>query len=197
LFRPLLARALPGLDDTVIAVAAAAALFVIPSGRGGALMDWDTAARLPWGVLLLFGGGLSLAAGISESGLAAWIGGRIGQLGAISYVGLALVLIVVTIGLSEVASNTATTATLLPLAVSIGGGLGMDPFALAIPVVLAASCGFMLPVATPPNGLIYGSGYLTVGQMARGGALVDVLGGGLVLAAAMAVGDHFFGGASR
>jgi len=183
IFRPLLAGAFPGLDDTVIAVAAALALFLIPSGRGGALMDWETAFRLPWGVLLLFGGGLSLAAAISDNGLADWLGAQLALLGALPPVVLVLGLVAITIALSELASNTATAAAFLPVAASIAAGLGLDAFTLTVPVALAASCGFMLPVATPPNALFFGTGYITVPQMARAGALVDLLGAGLVLAA--------------
>ncbi len=183
IFRPLLVGVIPGLDDTVIAVAAALALFLIPSGCGGALMDWDTAAQLPWNVLLLFGGGLSLAAAISASGLAGWLGGQLALLGALPPAVLVLVLVLVTIALSELASNTATAATFLPLVAAIASGLGLGPLALTLPVALAASCGFMLPVATPPNALFYGSGYISVAQMARAGALIDLMGATLVMAA--------------
>jgi sodium-dependent dicarboxylate transporter 2/3/5 len=184
MFRPLLARVLPGLDDTVIALAAALALFLMPSGRGGALMDWATAVQLPWGVLLLFGGGLSLAAAMSQSGLAAWIGTQLALLAFLPPIVLILLLVLVTVALSELASNTAIAAAFLPLAASIGDGLGLAPSALTLPVALAASCGFMLPVATPPNALAYGSGYVSVAQMARAGALIDPIGAGLVVGAA-------------
>jgi sodium-dependent dicarboxylate transporter 2/3/5 len=182
--RPLLTPLVPGLGDTVIAVAAALLLFALPSRRGGGLLDWATAARLPWGVLLLFGGGLSLAMGISESGLAAWIGARLGGIGHLPAVAVVLVLVLVTIVMSELASNTATAAAFLPLAASIATGLGLAPAALTLPVALAASSGFMLPVATPPNALAFGTGHITVGQMARAGILVDVIGAALTLAAA-------------
>lgn len=193
--RPLLAEAMPGLGDAVIAVAAMLALFLVPSGRGGALLDWQTALRLPWGVLLLFGGGLSLAAAITGSGLADWLGAQLGRLGGLPMAALLLALIATTILLSELASNTATTAALLPLASSIAVGLGADPVVLTGAVTLAASAGFMLPIATPPNALFYGSGYLTTRQMARAGALVDVLGGLLALAAAYSLVGLFLGAA--
>jgi len=182
--RPLLADLVLGLSDTVIAIAAGFALFIIPSGRGGFLMDWPTAARLPWDVILLFGGGLSLAAAISDTGLSGWIGDALYQLGTMPLIFLVGALILVTVILSELASNTATAAALLPVAAAIADELGLDVFSLAVPVVLAASCGFMLPVATPPNALFYGSGYFTVAQMARAGVLVDILGAALVLVAA-------------
>lgn len=195
MFRPFLADYVPGLSDTVIAVAAGFALFVLPSGRGDFLMDWATAARLPWDVLLLFGGGLSLAVAISESGLSGWIGDALYQLGAMPTVVLIGALIIVTILLSELASNTATAAAFLPVVGAIAAELGLDAVSLAVPVALAASCGMMLPVATPPNALFYGSGYLKVAQMARAGVLVDILGAALVLAASYTLlGVAFRGG---
>jgi sodium-dependent dicarboxylate transporter 2/3/5 len=173
--RPLIGG-VPGLTDTGIAIAAAVVLFVVPSGRGGALMDWQTAQRLPWGVLLLFGGGLSLAAAIAKSGLAAWIGAALGGLAGWPVL---LVLLLVTAGvifLTEITSNTATAAAFLPLAAAVAPALAVDPFLLTIPVALAASCAFMLPVATPPNAIVYGSGHLTVAQMARAGFLLNLAG---------------------
>lgn len=185
--RPLLSGTIPGLDDTVIAIAAGFLLFVIPSGRGGFLMDWGTAARLPWDVLLLFGGGLSLAAAITESGLSVWIGNALAHLEVLPLVVLVAAIILVTTVLSELASNTATAAAILPVAGAIAAQLGLDAAALTVPVVLAASCGFMLPVATPPNALFYGSGYITVAQMARAGFLIDILGVALVLGASFSL----------
>jgi sodium-dependent dicarboxylate transporter 2/3/5 len=193
LARPLLAPHVPGLDDTVIAVAAALALFLIPSRRGGALLDWAAASRLPWGVLLLFGGGLSLAAGIGESGLAAWVGARLGALGHLPRFAVVLAIVATTIAISELASNTATAAAFLPLAASIATGLGAAPVEFTLPVALAASCGFMLPVATPPNALFFSSGRITVRQMARAGIAVDAMGAALVLGAAFALAPLVFG----
>jgi sodium-dependent dicarboxylate transporter 2/3/5 len=190
--RPLLADAISGLSDTLIAIAAGFALFLIPSGRGDFLMDWTTAARLPWYVLILFGGGLSLAAAISESGLSAWIGDALAHLETLPLIVLIVSLILVTTLLSELASNTATAAALLPVAGAIAAQLDLDPAALTVPVVLAASCGFMLPVATPPNALFYGSGYITVAQMARAGALIDILGMALMLAASYSLAGLVF-----
>ncbi len=181
--RPLMAGTIPGLGDTVIAIAAAFLLFVIPSGRGGFLMDWETAVQLPWDVLLLFGGGLSLAAAISDSGLSVWIGDALARLETLPLIVLVAAIILVTTLLSELASNTATAAAILPVAGAIAAQLGLDAAALTVPVALAASCGFMLPVATPPNALFYGSGYITVAQMARAGFLIDILGVALVLTA--------------
>ncbi|WP_237216407.1 SLC13 family permease [Falsiroseomonas oryziterrae] len=177
--RPALAGVLPaGVNDTVIAIAAGVLLFIVPAGAGTpagtALLDWTAAKRLPWGVLLLFGGGLSLAAVISKSGLAAWIGAGFAGLGAWPVI---LVVLLVTAGiifLTELTSNTATAAAFLPLMASVAPALAIDPFLLTIPVALAASCAFMLPVATPPNAIVFGSGHLTVAQMARAGFLLNL-----------------------
>lgn len=185
--RPALEGVLPaGVNDTVIAVAAGVLLFVIPAGgkagRGVRLMDWPTATRLPWGVLLLFGGGLSLAAAIGKSGLAAWIGAGFAGLG---HWPLLLVVLLVTAGivfLTELTSNTATAAAFLPLMASVAPALAADPFLLTIPVALGASCAFMLPVATPPNAIVFGSGRLTVAQMARAGFLLNLAAIAIILA---------------
>jgi sodium-dependent dicarboxylate transporter 2/3/5 len=139
---------------------------------------------LPWDVLLLFGGGLSLAAAIATTGLSSWMGDTLMALDTIPLVFLVLALVLVTIAFSELASNTATAAAFLPVVASLADGLELVPFSLTVPVVLAASCGFMLPVATPPNALFYGSGYITVAQMARAGFLIDLLGAALVIGAA-------------
>jgi solute carrier family 13 (sodium-dependent dicarboxylate transporter), member 2/3/5 len=167
--RPLLAGVIPGLHDTAIAIGAAVVLFMIPAGAGrGFIMDWPTAERLPWGVLILFGGGLSLAEAVRTSGLAETIGD------AVAATGLPILLMVVAITLviiflTELTSNTATAAAFLPLVASMAIGLGQNPLLLAVPAALAASCAFMMPVATPPNAIVYGSGYVSIPQMVRAG----------------------------
>lgn len=179
--RPALSGVLPaGVNDTVIAIAAGVALFLIPAGGdnppGTALLDWTAAKRLPWGVLLLFGGGLSLANAIGVSGLAAWIGAGFAGLDTWPVILVVLLVTTAIIFLTELTSNTATAAAFLPLMASVAPALGADPFLLTIPVALAASCAFMLPVATPPNAIVFGSGHLTVAQMARAGFLLNVAG---------------------
>jgi sodium-dependent dicarboxylate transporter 2/3/5 len=179
--RPALEGVLPaGVNDTVIAIAAGVALFLIPAGGGNppgtALLDWQAAKRLPWGVLLLFGGGLSLAAAIAKSGLAAWIGAGFAGLSAWPVILVVLLVATAIIFLTELTSNTATAAAFLPLMASVAPALQVDPFLLTIPVALAASCAFMLPVATPPNAIVFGSGHLTVAQMARAGFLLNLAG---------------------
>jgi len=182
--RPLLARWLPGLTDPGIAMTAALALFVVPAGKSaangvegsaGPLLDWRTARRLPWGVLLLFGGGLSLAAAIRDTGLADWIGASMHGLAALPAPLIVGSVMAVILLLTELTSNTATAAAFLPVLASMAGGLGLDPLELLVPATLAASCAFMLPVATPPNAIVYGSGMVSVPQMARAGIWLNLL----------------------
>ena len=170
-FRPLLSKIIPGLTDAGIAIMAAVALFIIPSNisKGEFILSWSDTNKLPWGVLILFGGGLSLASAISSTGLAKWIGQGVGVLGGwlvLLLVGLVILLIVF---LTEMTSNTATTAAFLPILASVAVGLGENPLLLAVPAALGASCAFMLPVATPPNAIIYGSGKITIPEMSKAG----------------------------
>ncbi len=169
---------LEGLSDTGIALIAALSLFLIPAGDGeeGALLDWPWARRLPWGVLILFGGGLSLAGAISGSGLAQWIGGTMAALGTLPMIFLVVAVTVVVILLTELTSNTAATAAFLPVLGALAAGAGYPPLALAAPAALAASCAFMLPVATPPNAIIYGSRAVTIPQMVRAGVWLNMAG---------------------
>ena len=156
---------------------AALLLFVIPSGYGSParLMQWDDAARLPWGVLILFGGGLALAAQVSSSGLAVWLGESllpVAGLGTLVLVAAAAGLVVF---LTELTSNLATAATFLPVVAAIAAQSGIEPLVLCVPVTLAASCAFMLPVATPPNAIVFSSGALTIPQMIRAGILMNLI----------------------
>ena len=175
--RPLLDARIPGLSDTSIAIAAALATFIVPVSlkEGEFLMDWQTAERLPWGVLLLFGGGLALAGAITATGLAEWIGAAMAGLQAWPLLLTVVLLTTVIIFLTELTSNTATAAAFLPLVASLAIGLGENPLLLLVPAALAASCAFMLPVATPPNAIVYGSGYVTIPQMARAGIWLNML----------------------
>ena len=127
-------------------------------------------------MLLLFGGGLALSSQFSGSGLTDWIGEQAGALGALPVILLVVVATTGIIFLTELTSNTATAATFLPVAGGVALGLGLDPMLLAVPVALAATCAFMLPVATPPNAIAYGSGYVTIGQMIRGGLWLNLIG---------------------
>ena len=174
--QPLLSRIWPAISEAGISVACALALLLIPlDAKGTRAITWDEAERIPWGVLILFGGGLSLAAAIQDGGLAAWITVSVGNLRALPP--LALVLIVTTIItiLTEFTSNTATAAAFLPVASSLAVASGMNPLILLVAAGLAASNGFMLPVGTPPNAIAFSTGTLTVREMARAGLLIDLI----------------------
>jgi len=174
--RPLLTDLVPGLSDAGIAMGSALVLFIIPSGtENRALLSWPDAENLPWGVLILFGGGLSLASQISDTGLAEWIGGGVSALSGWPVIGLLIATVALIVLLTEITSNTATTAAFLPILGAVAIGVGENPFLLAVPAALGASCAFMLPVATPPNAIIYGSGLLSIPQMSRVGAWLNVL----------------------
>ncbi|NBC84728.1 MAG: DASS family sodium-coupled anion symporter [Bacteroidetes bacterium] len=175
--RSLLAPVVPGLSDALIAMSGALVLFAWPArlGDGTRVLDWSVMDRLPWGVLLLFGGGLSLADAVRKTGLATWIGESLTALGAWPLgivVGLVVLVIVL---LTELTSNTATAAAFLPVLGALALGIGEDPLLLMVPATVAASCAFMLPVATPPNAIIYSSGEVTIGQMARAGVGLNLL----------------------
>jgi sodium-dependent dicarboxylate transporter 2/3/5 len=174
--QPLLARAWPAISEAGISVLCALALLLLPlDGRGTRAITWDEAERIPWGVLILFGGGLSLAAAIQASGLAEWITASVGNLRALPP--LALVLIVTTIItiLTEFTSNTAAAAAFLPVASALAVAAGVNPLVLLVAAGLAASNGFMLPVGTPPNAIAFSTGKLTVPEMARAGLLIDIV----------------------
>jgi sodium-dependent dicarboxylate transporter 2/3/5 len=175
--RPLLAGVLPQLSDAGIAVSAAVLLFLVPIDfkRGVFALDWESAKGIPWDVLLLFGGGLSLAAAISKTGLAGNIGNALRVLDQLPLVVVILSLVAVVCLLSELASNTATAAAFLPVAAALALALNENPLLITLATALGASLGFMLPVATPPNAIVYGTGYVTVPQMTRAGLWLDVL----------------------
>jgi len=139
------------------------------------VLDWPTASRLPWEVLLLFGGGLSLADAIADSGLAAALGRGMEGLGALPPLAIAVAVAALLVALSEVASNTAAAVTFLPVIASLAVAIGQGPVGLAVVATLAASGGFVLPVASPPNAIVYGTGRVTMAQMVRGGLAMDVL----------------------
>lgn len=193
--RPLLTH-LPGLaalDDSSIAIAGAIALFIVPSGskEDPLLLRWHYAERLPWGVLILFGGGLSLAGAVSNTGLAEWLGTSLQAIGDLPLWVVIAAAAAMIIFLTELTSNTATTATFLPVVGAIAIEAGFDPIMLTVPVALAASCAFMLPVATPPNAIVFGSGMLTIPKMARAGLALNLIGIVLVSAIAMTLAPRF------
>ncbi|MCS3665257.1 sodium-dependent dicarboxylate transporter 2/3/5 [Salinibacter ruber] len=174
--RPLLSDVIPGLSDAGIAIGASLTLFVVPSGtEDRALLSWDDAEKLPWGVLLLFGGGLSLASAISETGLAKWMGQGVSTLEGSPVLLVLVCTVALIVMLTEITSNTATTAAFLPILGAVAVGLGQNPFLLAVPAALGASCAFMLPVATPPNAIVYGSDLLSIPEMSRVGLWLNAL----------------------
>lgn len=158
---------LTALTDTGVAIAGALLLFFVPSGRERSekLIDWKTAERIPWGIAILFGGGLSVAAGMEATGLATWIGQWIASLDGLSAFALVALLVVTTILVSELASNVATLTSMLPVVAAVATATGTPLQQLAFPVALAASFAFMLPVATAPNAIAYSSGLLTLKRM--------------------------------
>lgn len=177
IFRPLLEDYLPGLSDAGIAIFGAIVLFITPvkPREGIFLLTWKQAEKLPWGVLILFGGGLSLAGAIHRTGLAEWIGGYFSLIGGWPVILVILIVAMVIIMFTELASNSATAAAFLPIMSSVAIGIGQDPMLLAVPVAIVASCAFMLPAATPPNAIVYGSGVMTIPQMAKAGIVLNVL----------------------
>lgn len=184
--RPWLATLLPGLADTTVALIAASALFLIPAGAGHRrpLADWSMAKQVPWEVLILFGGGLSLAAAVEETGLARWLAQTLEQRAHLPVALLLVLLIVVVVLATEIASNTATAATFLPIASALATSAGIEPMILLVPVALAASTGFMLPVGTPANAIIFGTGVFTVRDMVRAGYWLDLVALPLLMLAA-------------
>ncbi|WP_174614302.1 SLC13 family permease [Virgibacillus ihumii] len=181
----ILAEINENINDAVIAMTAAVILFAIPAKnkQGDRLLDWDTAVKLPWGILLLFGGGLAIAAGFQDSGLSEWLGKQLSVLEGINIIIILLAVTALVIFLTEITSNTATASMMYPIMASLSVALGVHPFALIIAAGVAASCAFMLPVATPPNAVVFGSGYLRIPDMAKAGFALNILGIVLVTAA--------------
>ncbi len=165
------------LSDAGIAIGVALLLFAVPVDpqRGVNVLDWEDARKLPWGVLLLFGGGLSLAGAVDDTGLAARLGELLAGAGALPWWLVVLACVFLIVFATEVMSNTATTAAFLPIVASLAVAQGASPTALAVPAALAASCAFMLPVATPPNAVVFGSGRLAIRDMARVGVVFNVV----------------------
>ncbi|MQA10659.1 MAG: DASS family sodium-coupled anion symporter [Pseudonocardiaceae bacterium] len=184
---------LENIDDSVIAMAVAVVLFILPVDRGVRTLNWDTAKQLPWGILLLFGGGLSLSTQFEETGFAEWLGGRVRGLDVLPTFLFIAVAVLLVLLLTELTSNTATAAAFVPILGAVAVGLGLDPMLLAVPAALAASCAFMLPVATPPNAIVFGSGYVTIGKMIKGGFWLNLAGLVLVPLAAYTLGGWVLG----
>ena len=167
---------IPVIDDTIIVMISAIIIFLLPNKKGKRrLINWEEASKLPWGILLLFGGGMALASGFKESGLALWIGTQMTLLDGINLFLLVFTLIASVNFLTEITSNLATTAMLLPILYPMAMTIDVHPFILMVSAAVAASCAFMLPVATPPNAVVFGSGYLRIPDMVRIGVWMNIL----------------------
>lgn len=192
--RPLLDWAFPALTltDAGIAMLAALALFTVSDGKGKRLLDWETAATLRWDVLILFGGGLALAGILDQTGLAAWIGERVETIEQLPVFLLLLILAALIVYIGELASNTAMAAIFLPIAGAAAASLDVDPVTFMLPVALSASIGFMLPVATPPNAIVFSNPSVTRVNMLRAGAPLDAIGILVCVGISYTVGSVFF-----
>ena len=172
----LIKQFIPAIDDTIIAIFAAIILFILPNKKGSKkLLSWDDAVKLPWGILLLFGGGMALAKGFDSSGLAIWIGSQMNFFNAIPLLFLLLILIAIVNFLTEITSNLATTAMLLPVLVALSETIEVNAFFLLVGATVAASCAFMLPVATPPNAVVFGSKILKIDDMIKKGFWMNLI----------------------
>ena len=167
---------LPALDDTIIAIFFGIILFLIPAkNKKEQIINWEEAVKLPWGIILLFGGGMALAQGFQVSGLAAWIGSQMTLFAGVTTIALLFLLIAAVNFLTEITSNMATTAMLLPVLAPMAITVDIHPFILMVGAAVAASCAFMLPVATPPNAVVFGSGYLRIPDMVSKGIVMNII----------------------
>jgi sodium-dependent dicarboxylate transporter 2/3/5 len=164
------------LNDTITAMSGGMATFLVPLNRSGKmLMNWEDMKNLPWGILILFGGGMVLAKSMEEAGFVDMIGEAISQYQNIPVWALVLILTALALFLTEIMSNVALTTIAIPMVLSIANGLDVDPLLLAIPVAMATSCAFMMPISTPPNAIVFSSGYISIKQMVRAGILLNII----------------------
>ncbi len=175
------------LTDGTIAVAGSLLLFVLPDGTGRPLLVWKEADRAPWGVIMMFGGGLALAAAITASGLAAWLGAVLAPLGSIPTIALAAIIVALTVLITEFASNVATASGIMPVLAALIAATGVDPILLALPVAMAASWGFMLPSGTGPNALAWATGHIALPRMLKAGLALDIIGVPLLIGVIWAI----------
>jgi sodium-dependent dicarboxylate transporter 2/3/5 len=167
---------IPQLDDTIIGMAMGILLFLLPAKeKNQKIITWQEAVKMPWGIIILFGGGMALAAGFQTTGLAAWIGGQLTLLQGVSIFLLVIIIIASVNFLTEITSNLATTAMLLPVLAPMALSIDIHPYVLLVSATVAASCAFMLPVATPPNAVVFGSGYLRIPDMVRAGIWMNII----------------------
>ncbi len=178
---------LPQANDASVVLLAVVAMAMMPDGQGGRLLHWDSAVKIPWGVLILFGGGIAIASAFVETGLADIIAGNLSALADVPPWLLILCVCLVVTFLTEVTSNTATSSLLMPLLAATARATGIDPMLLMVPAAMSASCAFMLPVATAPNAIMYGSGKFTIRDMARNGFVLNLLGAVVITAVTLVV----------
>ena len=172
----LLQRFIPAIDDTIIALIAGISLFVIPSSDPKEpIIKWEEAVKMPWGIMLLFGGGMALAKGFEVTGLANWLGAQMSLLQGVSLLVLLFIIIASVNFITEVTSNLATTAMLLPILYPLAITMNVNPYLLMVATTVSASCAFMLPVATPPNAVVFGSGYLKISDMIKAGVWMNII----------------------
>ena len=168
-------KLIPGMDDTTIAIMAGVSLFLINARRQPKIMDWESAVQIPWGIVLLFGGGLAIAEGFKSTGLATWLGSYLSVMEG-SNVAVILMGVVGSVNfLTEITSNVATTSMILPVIAPLSEVIGVNPLLLMTGATLAASCAFMLPVATPPNAVVFGSGHLKISDMIKTGIVLNII----------------------
>src|SRR6185369_4846244 len=184
------------VQDSTVAMSMALLLFLIPADRqaGTFLLDWKTAEGLPWGVLILLGGGLALAAGVEKTGLAAWLGSRLTLVGDLSPLSGIFLVTLLTAWVTEFASNTATATLMMPVLAATAQAMRIDPLLLMVPATFAATvCNFMLPSATGPNAIVFATGHVTVPQMVRAGIGLDLIGAAVLTILIYFLGIPVFG----
>jgi solute carrier family 13 (sodium-dependent dicarboxylate transporter), member 2/3/5 len=182
------------LNDGTVGITMAVILFMIPSknGKNSRILEWKTASKLPWNIVLLFGGGFALASGFKESGLTIWLGSQLGGIESIHPVIIVIVICTFITFLTELTSNTATAEMLLPILGGLAIAIHMNPLYLMIPATLSCSFAFMLPVATPPNAIIFGTGKLKISDMSKVGIWINLIGIGIITAAVTLFGKYIF-----
>jgi len=182
------------VGDGTAAIAMGILLFLLPAGeKGKTIMDWEAAKKLPWHIVLLFGGGFALAGSIRGSGLADWMGTQLTGLSTLSPVVMTASIATIVTFMTELTSNTATTQMVLPILAAVAISIGRNPLYLMIPATLSASCAFMMPVATPPNAIVFGTGRLKIMDMAKGGILINIMGAILITILVHTLGQPIFG----
>lgn len=181
-------------NDSTVALTAVVILFVIPDGKSGRLLDWDTANRIPWGLLILFGGGIAIARAFGETGLSEALGNLLSTLAQWEKIFMITVICLAVTFLTEMTSNTATTTLLMPILAAAGVGAAIDPSLLMVPAAISASCAFMLPVATAPNAVVFGTGLFTTRKMMREGFVLNLIGAVVITAVVCLILRNGFGG---